>query len=74
MLRFVAMGKAVKEHLDALLGPSSKTPRERRAGDNRRVAPMVRDHEHGEPRADMRRKQVEQPIDLAFEAGRDVVD
>ena len=65
---------AVEENFDAGIGPVAKPARKRRAGYDRRLAPVVRDDQHGEPLADVGREQVEKLVDLAFEAWRYVVN
>ena len=74
MFFLVAMEEAVEEYLEAVLRPAAETSRERGPGNDGRVAPVVRDHQHGQPIAYMGPKQVDQPINLAFEARRDIVD
>jgi len=71
---FVAVEMAVQKHLDALVGPAPKPTGEGRSGNDRRVAPMVRNDQHRQPLADVGGEQIEQPVDLGLEAGRDVVD
>src|SRR5438128_1621863 len=45
-----------------------------RPGHDRRIPPMVRHDEHRDPLADGGMEHLAKAIDLAFEAGRDVVD
>ena len=68
----VAVRPAVDEHLDALVRPATQARRE--GWRDRRARPMVRHHQHREAPADMGGEMVEQAVDLALEAGRDVVD
>ena len=68
----VAMRPAVDEHLDPLVRPAAQPPRE--GGGDRRAAPVIGHDQHRQPPPDVRREMVEQAVDLALEAGRDVVD
>jgi hypothetical protein len=72
--RLIAVKIAVKEDLDAGIGPGAKSRRERRTRDDRSPAPMVGYDQHREPIADERCKQIDELIDLALEARRDIVD
>ena len=68
------MEKAVEEKLEAGIRPRAQPAGEGRAGADRSLAPIVRHDEQGEPPADVRPEPRDQPVDLAFEARRDVVD
>ena len=70
----IPMEEAVKEDFRPGFGPAAQARGEGRAGNNWRIAPMVRNDEHRHAIADMRAEHVEQPVDLAFEARRYVVD
>jgi hypothetical protein len=61
------MIKSVEENLGAIIRPPAKTPCEWRARHDRRIAPVIRDHEHCYPASNMRLQQVDQLIDSAFE-------
>jgi len=74
MPRLVAMEIAVQENFRSRLGPAAKPFGEGGSGNDRSVAPMVGNDEHRHAVADVRPKEVEQPVDLTFEARRDVVD
>jgi len=74
MVAVVAMGEAVQEHLDALVRPGSQAAGERRPRNDRRFAPMIGHDEHGERGSDMREQEVEQPIDVAFEPWRYIMN
>ena len=74
MLGFVPMGEPMKEYLDALIGPAAQARGEGRAGDDRGIAPVVRNDQHRQALTDMWPQQIDQPVDLAFEARRHVVD
>jgi hypothetical protein len=65
---------SVKEDFCPLFGPPVQSGSEWRAGKDRRVAPMVWNHEHRKPSADVRSKQLEQPVEVGFEPRRDVVN
>ena len=74
ILSLVAMGEAMEEHLDPLLRPAPQPRGESRARNDRSIAPMVRNDQHGEALANVRREQVHQSVDLAIEARRNVVN
>ena len=45
-----------------------------RTGNERSFAPVIGNDQHGDPVADVAMEQIAQPVDLALEARRDVVD
>ena len=72
--RFVAVEIAMKEHLYAGIPPVPEARREGRPRNDRRIAPVIRHHEHRQSLAHVRPKQFEQAVDLAFETRRDIMD
>jgi hypothetical protein len=74
MSRLIAVEIAVKENFCSGSRPGPQTRRERRPRDDRRAAPMIGNDQHREPIADKRFKQINQLIDLALEARRDIMD
>src|SRR5690242_18080720 len=74
MLSLVAVSEAVQQHLDALIGPAAQPSGERRARNDRRIPPVIGNHQHRQALADMWPEQIDQAVDLAFEARRNVVN
>ena len=74
MLRFVAMKIAVEEDFQPFVRPSAEARREGRAGNDRRIAPMIGHDEQRQPRSDVSAEEVAQAIDFALESRRDVMD
>jgi hypothetical protein len=74
MVRLVTMIVSVQEHLDSRVGPSAEPGRELGAGNYRGGTPVVRDHQHRHAIADALAQFVHEPIDLAFEAWRHVMN
>ena len=72
--RFVAMEVAMKEHLYAGIRPVPEAGREGRPRHDRRIAPVIRYHEHRQPLTHVRPKQFEQAVDLTFETRRNIMD
>jgi hypothetical protein len=70
----IAMEIAVEKDFDSCIGPSAQACRERRTGDDRSAAPMIWNDQHSEPIADEGREQIDELIDLALEARRDIMD
>jgi hypothetical protein len=64
----VAVIIAVEEHLDAGVGPASKSRREGRTWHNWRVAPMVWNDQHCQAAPDMFAEHIDKLIDFGFEA------
>src|SRR4051812_23841219 len=65
---------AVEEYLGSALRPPSELRRERTAGDDRRVSPMIGHDQHRHAIADVGTQGLDQRLDLALEPGRDIVD
>ena len=70
----VAMIIAMQEDLDAGLCPATKARRERRTGNDRRIAPMVGNDQHCHSIADMFTKYIDKLVYFGFEARRNVMD
>jgi hypothetical protein len=64
----------VKEDFNSSIRPAAQTCREGRTGHDRSIAPMVWDDQHRDPIADERCKQIDEAIDLALEARRDIMN
>lgn len=74
MSGLIAMEIAVEEDLDSRIRPGAEACREGRTRDDRSVSPMVGNDQHREPITDEGCKEIDEMIDLAFEAGRDIMD
>ena len=72
--RLIAMEIAVEEDFDSCIRPVAQARSERRTGNDRSAAPMIGNDQHREPISDERRKQIDELIDLALEARRNIVD
>jgi len=72
--RKVAMVETVKEDFESGFGPSAQPARERRPRKDRRLVPMIWNDEECDMIAYVRLQKAHQPIDLALEPWRDVVD
>lgn len=71
----VAMGETVQEHFHPRIGPAAQPGGKRRIAGQRRGAPMVGHHQHGETRrAEVPVEPFGKLVDFAFEARRDIMD
>jgi len=70
----VAVEESMEEDFESNFRPPPQARGEGRAGSDRRIAPMVRHHQHRDAIADVTAQQIGEPVRFALEAWRDVVD